>query len=191
MIISDHAKLLFIHVHRTGGSTIGNLIKNHSGKKVTYFTQHENARTSKSYLIDTHKDYYSFGFTRNPWERILSWYSLINLNQPQSLIEERKRFEMFIKSDAASDFATQYFHYNSIDYLTNEEGKLKVDKIFRYENYAAAVLEIQERFSMPPEKVPILNNTPNKDYHDFYTKESQRLIAEKCRLDIEYFNYEY
>jgi len=191
MIISDHAKLLFIHVHRTGGSSIGNLLRDHLGKKITCFIQHENARTSKSYLLDAHKDYYSFGFTRNPWERILSWYSLINLNQPKSLVEERKRFEMFIKSDAASDFTTQYFHYNSIEYLTNKKGELKVDEIFRYENYVTAVQEIQERFNMPLKNIPTLNNTSNKDYHDFYTKESQRLITEKCRLDIEYFNYSF
>ena len=119
MIISDYLRSIFIHVHRTGGTTISNLLKCHLDKDNIYQTQHGNAKTSESKFLDQYSDYYTFGFTRNPYERILSWYSLLHQNQPKSLTEERKRFESFLESDAASDFSTQYFHYNSIDYFTN------------------------------------------------------------------------
>lgn len=192
MLISHNLNLIFIHVHRTGGTTIGNLIKSHlASHSYKSLPQHENAKTSASYLLDEYNDYYIFGFTRNPWERILSWYSLINKNSPKSIKEERKRFETFIESNAASDFTTPHFHYNSIEYLTNEKGELKVSNIFRYENFDNAVLELQNKFNLPSLETSILNNTHCKNYHEYYTKKSQLLIAEKCKLDIEYFNYSF
>lgn len=106
-------------------------------------------------------------------------------------MEERKRFETFIKSNAASDFNTQYFHYNSIDYFTNERGELKVDNIYRYENYDTAVRELMKKFNLSSFEIPVLNNTESKEYHKFYTKKSQSLITEKCSLDIEYFDYSF
>ena len=96
MIISDNLKLIFIHVHRTGGTTIGNLLKSHLDNNIKHLSQHENAKTSESYLLDGYNDYYTFGFTRNPWERILSWYSLIHKNKtPSSLRNSKKRLMSF------------------------------------------------------------------------------------------------
>ena len=80
MIISHNLKIIFIHVHRTGGSSLINLLKSQLGNHIEILSQHGNARTSESYLLEKHKDYYIFGFTRNPWDRILSWYSLIHKN---------------------------------------------------------------------------------------------------------------
>lgn len=178
-------------MHRTGGTTIENLLKSHFDNNIKLIYQHDNAKTSKSYLLDKFYDYYKFGFTRNPWGRMLSWYSLIHKNQAISLVEERKRFELFIKSNAASNFTSPYFHYNSIDYFTNINGELKVDKIFRYENFNLAVQEILDHCNLPSVEVPQLNSTDKKDYRDYYTKSSKALIAEKCSLDIEYFDYKF
>ncbi|REE80353.1 sulfotransferase family protein [Lutibacter oceani] len=189
MIISHTLKIIFIHVQRTGGSTIINLLKNQLGNNIEILSQHGNARTSETYLLEEYKDYYTFGFTRNPWERILSWYSLIHKNDKKSLAQERKRFEIFIESDYASDFTTQQFHYNTLDYFSNKKGILKVDEILRYENFENEILKLFNKLNLPLTEIPITNNTNLKIFQDFYTKKSKNLIAEKCKKDIEYFNY--
>lgn len=189
MVLSHSLKFIFIHVHRTGGTALTSLLKNKLDNKLDVLCQHGNARTPHSYLLEIHKEYYTFGFTRNPWKRMLSWYSLIHKNDPKNLAEERKRFEKFIELDAASDFTTPFFHYNSIDYFTNEKGALKVDKIFRYENLEEATIELFNRFGFPFTGIPSINETPAKNFREYYTNKSQQLIAEKCKKDIEYFNY--
>ncbi len=189
MIISHTLKIIFIHVQRTGGSTLINLLKSELGSDLEILSQHGNARTSESYLLEKYADYYTFGFTRNPWERILSWYSLIHRNDPKNLDQERKRFETFIESDWASDFTTQQFHYNTLDYFSNNKGLIKADKIFRYENFETEIRSLFNKFNFPLKEIPKINNTNPKIFQNFYTKKSQNLIAEKCKKDIEYFNY--
>lgn len=189
MIISHTLKIIFIHVHRTGGSVLINLLKSQLGNHLEIISQHGNARTSEVYLLEEYKDYYIFGFTRNPWDRFLSWYSLIHKNNQISLGLERKRFEKFIALDYAVDYTSQQFHYNTLDYFSNKKGALKVDKIFRYEDFENEIWKLLTKLHLPKIEIPLINNTTPKVFQDYYTKKSQDLIAKKCRKDIEHFNY--
>ncbi|MFT5823549.1 MAG: hypothetical protein ACI8ZM_004811 [Crocinitomix sp.] len=189
MLISHKLKMIFIHVQRTGGTTFSNIIREKILTKSNDHCQHSNSRTLNSTFFEKHKDYYTFGFTRNPWDRILSWYSFIHFNDQKSLPEERKRFEEFLELDAAADFTKQTFHYNSLDYFTTKKGELIVDKIFHYENMENNIGVLLNQFNLPLTEIPIMNETSKKDYKDYYTDKSRNLIAQKCKKDIAYFNY--
>lgn len=189
MFISHNLKFIFIHVHRTGGTSITNLLRGQLGNKLEEISQHGNAKTTESYLLEKHPEYFSCGFVRNPYERILSWYSLINKNNVKSLKEEKIRFENFIELNLASDFTNKMFHYNQLDYFTNEKGVLKVHKIFRYENFENQIRELFDYLELPLKDIPKINNTSSKKYKDYYTQKSRDLITQKCKKDIEYFNY--
>ncbi len=78
MLISHKYEFIFIHVHRTGGTSIINLLKRELGADVDVISEHGNVNSSERVLIDKHPNYKIIGFVRNPWPRILSWYSLIN-----------------------------------------------------------------------------------------------------------------
>ncbi|MEQ8909516.1 MAG: sulfotransferase family 2 domain-containing protein [Vicingaceae bacterium] len=189
MMISHKKKLIFIHVHRTGGTSFGNILREKLDDSFEPFFQHTNAMTVEAEFFEKHRDYYKLGFTRNPWARILSWYSLINLNDQKSMAEERSRLEEFIEVDHAADFAEQSFHYNALDYFTNKRGELMVDKIYRYENLHQEINTIANQLNLHPIEIPTLNTTIPKDYREYYTDKSRRLLAQKCKKDIDYFNY--
>ncbi len=189
MIISHELKFIYIHVQRTGGTTISDLLKGQLGQQLQETSQHANARTPESHLLEKHAAYYCFGFVRNPWERMLSWYSLIHKHQPKSLAEEKIRYENFIAEDQASDFTSPFFHYNQLDYFTDEEERMKVDKIFRYENFEHEIRTLFNSLKLPLQDFPKLNTTSVKNHRAYYTDKSQALIAQKCQKDIEYFNY--
>jgi hypothetical protein len=189
MIILHTKKLIFIHVHRTGGTSFSNILRQNLDDNVEIFSQHSNAMSLSTDLIDYYNDYYKFGFTRNPWERIFSWYSLIQLNNQISLVEERMRFEKFIECDHASDFSSPFFHYNSLDYFTNEKGRLLADKIYRYEDFNNEIRTIVNKFNLQLTAIPHVNVASPKDYKAYYTDKSRNLIALKCKKDIEFFNY--
>ena len=110
MIISHELKFIFIHVHRTGGTTLKNLLITQTRNKVATNTQHGNARTAGCLLLEKHSDYFVFGFVRNPWERMLSWYSVLNKNAVRSLEQAKKDFEDFLQNDIAVKLEDNYFH---------------------------------------------------------------------------------
>jgi hypothetical protein len=162
MIISHDLKFIFIHVHRTAGTTLTNLLRKKLVGNFEVFPQHSNARTSESIELIRYNEYYTFGFTRNPWERLLSWYTLIYYNDQISLAEERVRFEQFIEMDAASDFTKQEFHYNTLDYFTTKNGEFIANKIASYEYLENEMGALLQRFNLTPLDIPLLNNTRKK-----------------------------
>ena len=189
MIISHNLKIIFIHVHRTGGTIFTNILLEKLVDNYEVLSQHSNIRTLDSVFLKKYNDYYIFGFTRNPWDRILSWYSLLHSNDQKSLTEERKRFEEFIEFDTALDFTTQFFHYNSLDYFLNKKDELIVDKILLYENLENEIGFLLNKFNLPLTSIPVVNETSKKNYKEYYTDKSRGLITQKCKKDIQFFNY--
>ena len=191
MIISHSSKIIFIHIQRTGGSSIINLLKQHLGEEIEIVAQHGNARSEENHLLKSHNTYFTFAFVRSPWERILSWYLLINKESQENIEKEKIKFERFLASDSAFKSGDPHFHYNQLDYITDKEGHLYTDKIYRFENYKSEIESLQKTLNLPVVDAQKMNSTWDKEYRDYYTKNSQELIANKCKKDIEYFNYSF
>jgi hypothetical protein len=66
-MISHEHKFIFVHVPKTGGTSIESLL-DLSGAK------HNTARQYRNFFPDVWKRYFSFAFVRNPWDRVLSFY---------------------------------------------------------------------------------------------------------------------
>lgn len=191
MIISHRQQFIFIHVHRTAGSSLSNILRpNLVGNHIT-LDQHSNLKTLGSDFLEKHKDYFTFGFTRNPWDRILSWYKLLHMNQPKELEQDKKRFEEFLLRDQAIDMKIPFFHYNTLDYFSTKDNELINSQIFRYEELQTEVKSLFQQLKFPFAEIPTLNSSDKKDYRSFYTNKSKELIAEKCQKDIQYFHYEF
>ena len=193
MTVSHLLKTVFIHVHRTGGSTINNLLSNHLQFKRLIVSQHGSASSTEGDIFEKHPDFFVFGFVRNPWERMLSWYSLINKWDPLSLGEEIERFEKFLASNEATDFGDDdnSFYYNQLDYFPDLETLANPIKICRYENYDEEVREVFQRIGFKVDEIGIYNETNPKNYQDYYTEKSIELVREKCSRDIEHFGYSF
>tara|TARA_R110000824_G_scaffold286698_4_gene474838 strand:+ start:2469 stop:3206 length:738 start_codon:yes stop_codon:yes gene_type:complete len=72
MIVEDF-KLLFVHIPRTGGSSVEKFFNYECDKKWrSHNAQHCTLEEySDGYDLD---DYFKFTIVRNPWDRLLSWY---------------------------------------------------------------------------------------------------------------------
>lgn len=191
MVISHKLKTIFIHAHRTAGTTCSNILMRKSVGHLQLLTPHTNARTVKPQFFEQYADYFTFGFARNPWARMASWYFLIHFRDQKSVSEEKRRLEEFLEKDWALDFTTQYFHYNCLDYFTNKNGELVVDKIFHYENFDAEVALLLRQLHLSPIRIPVYNQSKVLSYKWYYTDKSRSLVAEKCKKDIQYFDYKF
>ncbi len=83
------------------------------------------------------QDYYKFCFTRNPWDRFVSFYYW------------RRRKDPFVSMADFLDSAEMKLLYKRGYGLYTQDDQLLVDKVYRFENLEQALVDIRERCNLP------------------------------------------
>jgi chondroitin 4-sulfotransferase 11 len=186
MFILPKQKALFIHNHRTGGTSFTNALRLAKVEMIVVGEQHVSL-TKRNEVFQAYPTYEIIGFMRNPWERMVSWYLLLNFNRV-----DKSEFEMFlldvIKSD---DLDRKVFNLNQMDYFINENNLNRKMKIGRFENLEEDARQILDSIGIKIDHFPFVNTTHHFNYRDFYNEKSQKIIAQHCKQDIESFGYTY
>ena len=95
MLLSDRRKVLFVHIQKTGGETVAEILTKHAPDIRPLGAKHEFASFGKLKLGAAWNDYFKFAFVRNPWDRLVSWYSMIRqatrISRLGALLSSRKR----------------------------------------------------------------------------------------------------
>ncbi|MEZ9197939.1 sulfotransferase family 2 domain-containing protein [Shewanella sp. 10N.286.54.B9] len=191
MIICDSHRFIFIHIPRTGGTSITHICHQQNLAFVRPFFQHSHARSPAAQSVPF-ADYVTFSFVRNPWARIYSWYALLtkyNLDWQSEFT-----FEEFVcdYSRIARDYSIDKdFSFSQLDYLCDDQGVLVTKFIGRYETYQQDVHRIFLKLGIRLNTIPHLNETGPVDYRDKYTVTSKSVVDKLCAKDIEYFDYKF
>ncbi len=69
VIISHERRVLFVHVHRTGGTSIQKHLKETLFGAENLGPQHSSLIEAKRLIGPEFASYFKFAFVRNPWER--------------------------------------------------------------------------------------------------------------------------
>ncbi|MFT4537115.1 MAG: hypothetical protein ACJA1A_001970 [Saprospiraceae bacterium] len=187
MLISHKYKFIFIHVHRTGGTSIMNLLKRELRTDVDEISEHGNVNSSERILIEENPDYKIIGMVRNPWDRILSWYCLINKWNDYTIEESSVEFQKFLELKLAAKPNDPYFHYNQLDYFPSTYSKRI--SLYRFEDLEEETKKMFSLINVDVGKIPHTNMTEKKEYQDYYSPESKELVSNMCKRDISYFKY--
>lgn len=189
MHISQKHRMAFIHVHRTGGTTLTNLLREEMGKRLKTLSQHGDAQTDEIEWLDRHPDWFVFGFVRNPWARLASWYTFHLHRQANPAPDLQKDFEAFLNQVAHDTSGT--FHLNQIDYFTDKSGHIRTQFIGRFENYEADVRTVFQTLELEVFDIPKLNaRLASYDPH-LYTDKSREWVTQWCARDIAHFDYKF
>jgi len=200
-IVSKKHKFIFIHIPKTGGSSIaepeyrsgqGALIT-HLGSEDYVQAGHIRAVGLKDRLQDNWNDYFKFAFVRNPWDRIVSLYHYF-LQDPEkqrtALGKEIAKLGSFREFCRQLDNIDLDPHFDpQISYLIDYEGRFLVDFIGRFESLEKDLNLICKKTDLPTVKLPHFRKSNHDSYHNCYDKESVGIIATKYRSDIEAFKY--
>lgn len=196
-------KLMFVHIPRTGGTSIRHVFKDKD-----YFFVHPQISSyighTPAFILETLiqlQDYYKIAVIRNPYTRAYSLYKSF-IKQIDSIIpypslrNNQITFHEFLtyvrlqsskQSPVTFNVAPNAIFDQSF-YIFNSKGKNVIDRIYRYEN----LKELENDYSI---KLPILNTSDSKrlkhDYVDEYTQENIDLVAYLYHRDFQLLNYSF
>lgn len=214
---NEDKKVMFIHVHKCAGTAIsraffGSLNKENpdwssprddkKAKDIMVFNnaligadfsapEHFRAIDAQKFLgADTYKSYFSFAVSRNPWDRLASWYYFLRQNQQkeQSKIALQLTMEDFIK------YSVDHFYLPQHQWVTDETGKVIVDEIIKLENLDKRWPEMAAKVSDEPITLRTINassNTTDPKPNPFAHVRTETLekFREAYAKDFELFGY--
>ena len=188
------AKCIFIHVPKSAGTSVSKAIY---GRTLGHYSAAEISNA----FPDLYKNSFTFGFVRNPWDRVLSAYSFAKLgrtsvmgvrNPEQYKIEEFSTFERFVCEWLPNQNLEKvdFIFRQQSDYLCDREGEIAVDKVGFVETLDLDLGEIARRLN---KKIDVVreNSTRGADdkYRDYYSIEMRDIVACLYSKDIENFGY--
>jgi chondroitin 4-sulfotransferase 11 len=183
-MISHEHKCVFIHIPKTGGSSIGSLFMPESSNS-SYSYPGKHSRLKEKNV----KGYFTFSFVRNSFAKMLSHYTFFIKRN----LDHRGSFSKFVKYYCSSertgwqrnDFLPQF------DYLSLDGETCDIDFVGKTENLQQDFNVVCDKIGIPQQQLPHKNKSKHKHYTEYYDDETREIVAEKYAKDIEYFNYEF
>ena len=211
MPVSHALKCIFVHIPKTGGTSIESALgllgdwrveDTHSmygiitspdlkrGIRSTAFLQHLDAEQLRGLLPHEFRLYYRFAFIRNPWERMVSIYSRMDPHMQMSarsagLQLDGTSFDEFLER-------TENFEHVHLTpqhtFVFGASGACLVDFLGRFERLTADFADICASLGLE-RALPHLNKSMHVDYRTYYNQASRRIIERRYGEDIERFGY--
>ncbi|EAK0950362.1 sulfotransferase family protein [Campylobacter lari] len=193
----DKYKCIFIHVPKVAGSSI---------ERVVYQTDRwlvGHVKASDYVKLDKNKfeSYFSFGFVRNPYDRMVSAYhylrsgggNLTDETWAKENIYKYNSFEEFVLNLQNNDERIKilsWIHFvPQYKFLCNDNKNILVDFVGRFEKIDEdfkVILNILNR----KDSLVHANKSNHCDYKDYYNYETYKIIREIYKNDFEIFDYD-
>jgi chondroitin 4-sulfotransferase 11 len=213
MLINATRKFIFVHVQKTAGLSVERALLESVPGTIQWHGRHGRVVDGLGEMSrDEWARHFSFAFVRNPWERLVSWYAMIDAARnalsaealaqdgplPSDLwnyaIANSRDFESFLRNctDTLFDLGcNKSFAFNQVDYLSDERGEIVVDFIGRFENLESDMDRVYSALEMERVELPRLNASTHSHYSHWYTQETRQLVAERFSRDIAAFGYRF
>lgn len=205
MVVSRRLGCAFVHVQKTGGESVEAALMEADGEAVTALPGNpaweDTSRRRHLHASDLvaalgaaeWASLFSFGFVRNPWERLVSWHAMC-LERPRInaftryVANELRDFNDFV--ERPGEGLAMKTTVNQIDYLTEERGGPLVSFIGRFERLEADVAEVSRRIGIEL-RLGHRNPSSHPGYRDCYSPRTRAIVAERFARDIEAFGYRF
>lgn len=215
MLLSHKYNFLFVHVAKTGGTSVraalnslrwkdpmyylmwpGHKVSSWTGHKLGMkFPRHAHIIAAKEMLPEPFfEDLFKFVFVRNPWDLQVSSFHHIQRERPEAM-NGITDFNEFMRWKFNPDRPYQYHIDTSLslqsDYIVDLHGNSLVNFIGRYEN-------LNEDFSAVCDKIKVSLSLPHKrkgnrekDYRQYYAEDTKAMVAQHFKRDIEMLGYQF
>jgi hypothetical protein len=217
MLLSNRYRFLFVHIAKTGGTSVRAAFSRLRWKDPMYylvwpchrlshlaghrtatkFPRHARVIAAREMLPEEYfASLFKFAFVRNPWDLQVSSFHHIRRERPH-LLGEHDAFEAFLRWKLDPERPYQYHIDTSVqlqtDYLVDLHGRIIVDYIGHYERLAEDFAEVCARVGVSHLSLPHERRAADreKDYRQYYSDETAELVARHFARDIELLGYRF
>lgn len=215
MLMSYSHRFIFIHVGKTGGMSMREILKSHSVEPDRFKVRrppkfagdrpnplyavwetlllHAKARDVQQELPpDIFSNFFKFAFVRNPWDLQVSMYHFI-LREPLAAKHDEVKalgsFDAFVEWVATTpEPYPKGITKLQRDMVTGSDGQLLVDFIGHYETLAQDFTHVCNLVQIDG-GLPHVNRSEHRDYRTYYNEHTRKLVAQHFEPDIELFGY--
>jgi len=180
MLISHKYKFIFIHIQKTAGTSISSVLDSYCEESYPLMKHASAVKIQEKFGSDVWSEYFKFSFIRNPYERLLSWYNMIDKSRGNSnpnpfhaqIQKNIHSFGDFImqKKDFINDSKLPRQRITQFQKISNN-GEVIIDFVGRYENINKDFSHICRKLNIPEIELPIINKFDHQNYINYYTKE--------------------
>ena len=218
MPISHAHRAIFVHIPKTAGTSIEAVLGMHGDKQdvgiVPYYNQtadlerlygqqmqHLTAQGIRQMVNDERvfESYFKFTVVRNPWDRLVSTLAWTDQKWARGEQLTVAAFDRGVRElhAAVSGVRTRegglrlppHLHPQCV-FVWDGQRRLLVDFVARYENLQADWAQIGGRLGVPT-ALPVRMKSHHRDYREYYTPDTRRMVAEIYAADVSAFNYEF
>ena len=170
MIIDHKNKFIFIHTFRTGGSSIENAF----GGSTRDYDMHIQLEK-----IPDYNEYFSFGFVRNPWDRLVSSYMYLTIRN-----KFKGTWDDYVKEFTVPPKNTSK-KYAQYDMLKN------CNFVGRFEYLQKDLDLICDIIGINRKTLPHVWKTDHKHYAQMFNPEQIDIIHKASFGDIDHFGFDF
>ncbi|WP_435103409.1 sulfotransferase family 2 domain-containing protein [Arhodomonas sp. AD133] len=218
MLISYTHRFLFVHIAKTGGTSIRtalrpyrwgwpytpllafcSLISQSTRPKHALgikFPRHAKAIAAMEMLPrELFDGFFKFAVVRNPWDLQVSSFHHLKRERPHRFAH-LETFEQFLHAkldpEREYDYLLDISQERQWEYVCDFQGRQIVDYIARYECLAEDFAEICGHIGIAPPDLPHRRKAGGRrPYTDYYTPETRELVARHYAEDIQRFGYRF
>ena len=207
MLISESKQFVFVHVQKTAGTSLAQILAPHclqpSRSRLNriasdlrlvdwrrhHFHRHDSLRRVQSVLpVAVYRNMFKFAFVRNPWSRLVSYYEFILRTKDhhrRDKVENLGGFDDFVELFTGNPRRSQW------SMLLDRDGKLGLDFVGRMENLDADINSLCQRLDIEAASIPHRKKSGNLAWRDYYTPRSADLVRQRWSAEIEAFGYSF
>jgi hypothetical protein len=206
-MISHEHKCIFVHIPRTGGTSIEEVIwgwprtpdqlwmgfvDEYRNKYQTDGLQHLLPSQIKMEVgAEIFDRYFKFAFVRNPFDRLVSQYRYM---------EGRPDLRRLIGMSIGDSFSvylsliqkTPHAHWEPQHrFVFDDNGKLLVNRICRFENFKEDARGVLAQIGLADRSFPHINKTVRLQYRNYYDDATRAFATVLYARDLELFGYSF
>ncbi len=219
-MIDNKNKLIFIHIPRTGGTSIEECLIGNDWWNIDSKSKHICASDArKLYGEKIWNSYTKFSIIRNPWDRIVSmrntgwWDNVSNVPNRKPLLDLlkshgiRRTFLLLVRNKGwwhriintsrekhLYDFIKNLGIHPNEHYTSQLYSDIldeEMDYIIRFEHLQKDFDNMLSELNIQEKKLSHVNKTKRGHYRDWYDEKSKALVEEIYKEDIEKYNYSF
>lgn len=213
-MISIRKKFLFIHVPKTGGNSIQNILRHYSEDEIVTrsghqdgierfevsnskykVTKHSTLSHYKSVLDSgTYRSLFKFATIRNPWDMMISYYF-----SPHRGVTEWNRDDFISLAGGVPPLRHYICEQSLVEKalgmcgMKTTIGRRKIggdiDFLMRFERLSEDFGEVCGKLGIPHSPLPKRNSSARAHYSEYYDEELKEIIRSNFEEDIALGNY--